>query len=124
MNKCDVIEKKLDCLSKSKFRNSFKLSVKDRNYVFNKGMDKVIEHAYVFVNERLASDIISNDGKQTPMKGHPVFVAQHATATCCRGCLFKWHNISKDRKLTDNEINYIVSVIVVWIDREIKKCKI
>ncbi len=25
-----------------------------------------------------------NDGKQTPFRGHPVFTAQHATATCCR----------------------------------------
>ena len=57
------------------------------------------------------------------MKGHPVFVAQHATATCCRGCLYKWHNISKNRKLTDNEVNYIVSIIVVWIERDIKNVK-
>ena len=123
MNKFDVIENKLNSLSKSKFRNSFKLSDKDRNYIIDKGMNKIIEHAYGFINERLASDKILNDGKQTPMKGHPVFVAQHATATCCRGCLYKWHNISKNRKLTDNEVNYIVSVIVVWIEREIKNVK-
>ena len=121
MYKNDVIEKKLDCLSKSKFRNSFKLSDKDKKYILDKGMDKIIEHAYVFVNERLASDIIFNDGKQIPMKGHPVFVAQHATATCCRGCLFKWHNISKDRKLIDNEVNYIVSIIISWIIGEMRK---
>lgn len=124
MNKSDVIENKLNSLSESKFRDSFKLSDKDKNYILDKGMEKVIEHAYDFVNERLVPDKIINDGKQTPMKGHPVFVAQHATATCCRGCLYKWHNISKDRKLTDNEINYVVSLIVAWIVSQMKKCKI
>lgn len=124
MDKNDVIENKLNSLSESKFRNSFKLSDKDKNYILDKGICKIIEHAYDFVNERLVSDKILNDGKQTPMKGHPVFIAQHATATCCRGCLYKWHNISKNKKLTDNEINYIVSIIVVWIIREMKKCKI
>ena len=62
---------------------------------------------------------IVNDGKQTPMRGHPVLIAQHATGTCCRGCLYKWHGIDKNRELTDNEINYIVSIIISWIKREI-----
>ena len=121
MNNKDIIDNKLNDLYKSNFRNSFKLSSNDKKYIIDKGMDKIIEHAYGFINERLASDRIINDGKQTPMKGHPVFIAQHATATCCRGCLCKWHNISKDRELTDNEINYIVSVIVVWIVSQMKK---
>lgn len=121
MKKNDVIENKLNSLSESKFRNSFKLSEKDKKYILDKGMGEIIDHAYVFVNERLVPKEIMNDGKQTPMKGHPVFIAQHATATCCRGCLFKWHNISKNRKLTINEINYIVGIIVAWIIREMKK---
>ena len=54
------------------------------------------------------------------MKGHPVFIAQHATGTCCRSCLFKWHNISKDKELNNNEVNYIVSIIIAWINKEMK----
>lgn len=46
----------------------------------------------------MAPKNIDNDGKQTPMRGHPVFIAQHATATCCRECLKKWHNIKKRKK--------------------------
>ncbi len=108
-------------LSRSKFRSSFSLKANDRSYVSEKGMEKVREHAYDFIKKRLAPANISNDGKQTPMRGHPVFVAQHATATCCRGCLEKWHRIPKGRELTDGEQEYVVSVIMEWIHREMQK---
>ena len=108
-------------LSQSKFRSSFSLKANDRSYVSDKGMDKVRKHACDFIRKRLAQADIPNDGKQTPMRGHPVFVAQHATATCCRGCLEKWHHIPKGRELTENEQEYIVNVIMEWISREMKK---
>ena len=104
-----------DRLSRSKFRSSFKLKDKDKAYVIEKGIEKIREHAYDFINKRLAGDIIPNDGKQTPMRGHPVFIAEHACACCCRSCLKKWHKIDKDKELTNNEINYIVSLIMEWI---------
>ncbi len=103
-------------LSKSKFRSRFKLSIKDKEYIKEKGLDKIKEHAYDFINKRLAPKIILNDGKQTPMKGHPVFIAQHATATCCRSCLYKWHKIKPGENLTNKEIDYIVNVIMKWIN--------
>ena len=106
-------------LSQSKFRSSFSLKANDRSYVLEKGMEKVREHACDFIRKRLAPAEIPNDGKQTPMRGHPVFVAQHATATCCRGCLEKWHRIPKGRELTEAEQEYIVNVIMEWIGREI-----
>ena len=108
-------------LSQSKFRSSFSLKANDRSYVSEKGMDKVREHACDFIRKRLAPAEISNDGKQTPMRGHPVFVAQHATATCCRRCLEKWHRIPKGRELTETEQEYVVDVIMEWISREMKK---
>ena len=110
----------LDSLSKSKFRSSFHLNKKMKDYVLEKGLDKIKEHAYDFINKRLRPSFIENDGKQTPMKGHPVFIAQHATATCCRGCLYKWHKISKDIELTDKQVDYIVNIIVKWIEKEMK----
>ena len=97
----------------------FSLKANDRSYVLEKGMEKVREHACDFIRKRLAPAEIPNDGKQTPMRGHPVFVAQHATATCCRGCLEKWHRIPKGRELTEAEQEYIVNVIMEWIGREI-----
>ena len=105
-------------LSKSKFRNSFHLNNKLKEYVNEKGMEKIRNHAYDFINSRLKPKVILNDGKQTPMKGHPVFIAQHATATCCRSCLYKWYNIPKNKELTDKEVDYIVNIIMKWIDKE------
>lgn len=112
-----LICERLDSLSKSKFRSGFYLKEKDKLYIKEKGIDKIREHACDFVKKRLAPAIILNDGKQTPYRGHPVFIAQHATATCCRGCLFKWHKISKDHYLTEEEVDYVVEVIVSWIQK-------
>ena len=107
-------------LSKSKFRSSFHLKEKDIEYIDKKGLDKIKDHAYDFINKRLKPSVIPNDGKQTPMRGHPVFIAEHATATCCRGCLNKWYSIPKSRELTDVEVDYIVKVIMMWIENEYK----
>lgn len=108
----------LDNLSKSKFRSSFHLRKYMINYIDEKGFKKIKEHAYDFITKRLAPKDIPNDGKQTPMKGHPVFIAQHACACCCRGCLEKWHKIPKGRDLTEKEINYIVNLLMLWIKKE------
>lgn len=112
-----------DSLSKSKFRSSFHLKAEDINYIDEKGFENIKKHAYDFIKKRLAPSYIPNDGKQTPMKHHPVFIAQHATATCCRGCLFKWYKISKDRNLTDKEIDTIVNIIMLWIKKEYDSVK-
>ncbi len=120
MSKESIINSKLDELSHSKFRSSFHLRKYMIEYVKEKGLSTIKDHAYDFINDRLKPSNPINDGKQTPMKGHPVFIAQHATACCCRGCLEKWHNIPKNRELTNNEVNYIVMLILTWIKREMK----
>lgn len=115
------VENILKSLSKSKFRSSFSLKQKDLEYIEKKGLNEIRKHAYDFLEKRLVPANITNDGKQTPMRGHPVFIAQHATATCCRGCLEKWHHISKGRKITKQELDYIVEVIMMWIQMQINK---
>ena len=115
------IENILNNLSKSNFRSKFHLKQKDKDYIKEKGIEKVREHAYDFINKRLAPEDIPNDGKQTPMKGHPVFIAQHATGTCCRGCLYKWHGIKNNKELTKDEIDYVVDIIMKWIFINIDK---
>jgi Domain of unknown function (DUF4186) len=102
-------------LTKSAFRRSFRLLGKDLAYLHEKGLPVVLSHAEDFVTKRLAPAIIPNDGKQTPMRGHPVFVAQHATACCCRGCLAKWHRIPPGRALTLEEKAYVLAVLERWI---------
>ena len=111
----------LENLSKSTFRNKFHLKEKEINYIKEKGIDKIQEHTKDFINKRLAQAVIQNDGKQTPMRGHPVFIAQHATGCCCRGCLYKRHKIPKGVELSEEQKNYICEVIMTWIQREIKR---
>lgn len=108
-------------LQRSAFRSKFYLNAKDSDYLMTKGMQVVLSHARDFVEQRLAPALPARDGKQTPWKGHPVFVAQHATATCCRGCLEKWHDIQKGRALTEREKAYIVEVIQYWLERKTTK---
>lgn len=108
-------------LDNSKFRSSFHLSNKDKQYCLDKGLDVIEQHAYDFIRKRIAPAIILNDGKQTPMKNHPVFIAQHATATCCRGCLYKWYKIKPNRQLEIEEQEMIVKVIMTWIKRELQR---
>lgn len=108
----------LEALSKSKFRSSFHLKEKDKIYVKTKTGKEIKNQAYKIINERLTPKYIKNDGHQTPTKNHPVFIAQHATATCCRSCLYKWHKIPKGKELSKTEIDYIVRVIMTWIIKE------
>lgn len=119
----EKIKNILDRLSKSKFRSSFHLKDKDILYIENKGIDKIREHAYDFVTKRLADIFNVIDGKQTPMKGHPVFIAQHATGTCCRSCLEKWHHIRKNKNMTEDDIKYVVDIIMSWIEKEYNNYK-
>lgn len=108
-------------LSKSSFRSRFHLQVKDLDYLLNKGLPTILDHAADFVAKRLAPADLANDGKQTPYRGHPVFVAQHATACCCRGCLEKWHRIPKGRTLTVAEEVYIVKMLERWLRQEMER---
>ena len=119
----EKIKNIFDKLSKSKFRSSFHLKDKDILYIEDKGIDKIRNHAYDFVTKRLADTSNVTDGKQTPMKGHPVFIAQHATGTCCKRCLEKWHYISKNKNLTDDDIKYVVDIIMSWIEKEYNNYK-
>ena len=113
------IDRLLDSLSKTKFRGSFHLNNKMKDYIKVKGMDKIKSDAYDFINKRLKPADIPNDGKQTPMRQvHPVFIAQHATGCCCRGCLERIHKIKKGKELSKEEIDYIVKVLIKWIEKQ------
>lgn len=114
-----TISQALEKLGRSDFRSKFHLSEKDRAYIREKGMETIRRHAEDFIRLRLAPANIPNDGKQTPMRGHPVFVAQHACACCCRGCLNKWYRVPKGRELTPSEQERIVNLLMAWIEREI-----
>ena len=106
-------------LAGSAFRSSFRLRGKELAYLQDKGISVVLQHAQDFISRRLAAAVPVNDGKQTPFRGHPVFVAQHATACCCRGCLAKWHEIPAGHALTMEEQAYVVAVLERWLHMQL-----
>lgn len=114
------IDQVLQSLKKSAFRARFALDQKDLSYIKSKGIDVIRGHAIDFILSRIAQEFPKNDGKQTPMKGHPVFTAQHATATCCRSCIQKWYGIKKGKRLTKDEISFIVNLIMEWIKEKVQ----
>ena len=105
-------------LGRSKFRSKFRLNGKEAEYLRDKGLATILQHARDFVTKRLANAEPANDGKQTPMRGHPIFITQHATATCCRGCLEKWHHIAQGRELDASQRAHVLNVIEHWLRRQ------
>lgn len=114
------MDKLLDKLATRPFRSKFHLSKTDKEYIAKRDLPTIREHAKDLISKRLAPAKPKKDGKQTPYKGHPVFVAQHATATCCRSCLQNWHKIPKDIELTADDQAYVVDFICRWIMRELE----
>lgn len=102
-------------LKQSPFRRRFRLSEEDAAYIRRVGGEVIALHAAEFVRRRLAPSEPENDGRQTPMRGHPVFKAQHACACCCRSCLEKWYGIPKGRELSPEEQREIVQLLVQWV---------
>ena len=123
MTKDEWYKQLFEGLGNSKFRSGFHLKQKDIDYINEKGLDTIRRHAEDFIAKRIAPAKVLNDGKQTPMHGHPVFIAQHATATCCRECIRKWHKIRPGRELSNIQQEYLVDIIMVWIKREIDRYK-
>ncbi|WP_086646535.1 DUF4186 domain-containing protein [Acetobacter sp. DsW_54] len=108
-------------LARSTFRQRFHLNAQDMAYLREKGLPLVLEHGQDFIARRLAPAAPLKDGRQTPWKGHPVFVAQHATGTCCRSCLAKWHALPSGRQLNEAEQDYILSVLAHWLAGELAR---
>ena len=113
-----TIGQALDRLQRSQFRAKFHLSDTDRAYIAEKGLPVIRQHAADFVAKRLSPAWPDNDGRQTPMRGHPVFVAQHACACCCRGCFEKWYHIPKGVPLTEAQQEGVVNLLMAWIRRD------
>lgn len=118
-----TVDEALARLKKSKFRSSFHLSESEFEYIDKKGIDTIRIHCKDFVRERLAPAIIPNDGRQTPMRGHPVFTAQHACACCCRACLEKWYKVRRGIPLSEVQQEKIVNLLMSWICCELENRK-
>ena len=110
-------------LARSRFRSRFKLSAEDKRYIAEKGINTIRHHAEDFIRIRIAVANPPNDGKQTPMRGHPIFKAQHATATCCRGCIEKWWKIPKGTEIPPERQARIVDFLMAWIERQLERAE-
>lgn len=113
------VSETLERLSHSAFRAKFTLDERDRAYARAKGRAVIDRHARDMLRSRVGNAQPRNDGRQTPWRGHPVFTAQHATATCCRGCIEKWHHIPKGRALSDEEVNRLADLVMAWTERDL-----
>lgn len=114
----EYLKELFERLQNSYYRRGFHLKRKESEYLQKKGIARIREEAFEFLHQRIAPEYPKNDGRQTPMRNHPVFVAQHATATCCRRCIEKWHNIPRGTQMAKAEIEKLVDCIMHWIDRE------
>lgn len=104
-------------LAKSKFRSRFKLTVEDCACIKRVGIETIRRHAEDFVREKLAPGVPDTDGKQTPMRGHPVFKTMHGSAMCCRGCMEKWWKVKHGVSLTEEQQSRAVNFLMEWIAR-------
>lgn len=102
-------------LGVSAFRRKFRLQGRELAYLQTWGLPHVMKQAEEIIRKRVAPAAPLNDGRQTPWRNHPVFVAQHATATCCRGCLEKTHEMPKGSDLSDEELRYVLAVLERWL---------
>ncbi len=119
-----TVKQALEKLQRSPFRGGFRLKEKEIAVIQKRGMETIREDAVFFIHTRLAPAWPKNDGQQTPMKGHPVFVAQHATACCCRKCLQKWYRVPQGVPLSIAQEEKIVRLIMAWIQREVSNLSI
>jgi hypothetical protein len=116
MNELDEVFRRLRA---SKFRRRFRLQGRELAYLQTWGLPHVMKQAAELIRKRVAPEVVPNDGRQTPWRNHPVFVAQHATATCCRGCLEKTHGIAKGHALTDKELQHVLAAIERWLSSQL-----
>jgi len=105
-------------LARAKLLSKFDMGEPEIEYVNSRGLDILELHAADFIKKRLAPAEPKNDGRQTPLKGHPVFVAQHATGTSDRERLEKFHGIRQGIELSEKQIKYVVNIIIRWIEEK------
>jgi hypothetical protein len=107
-------------LAASAFRRRFQLQGRELAYLRTWGVPHVMKQAAELIRTRVAPAEPKNDGRQTPWRNHPVFVAQHATATCCRGCLEKTHGIARGRALDEAELRHVLAAIERWLQSQLR----
>ena len=131
MTKDEWYKQLFEHLEASRFRSSFHLKQKNIDYINVKGLDVIRQHAQDFIAKRegwqantnpRVHDVQWTSALHRPKRSvdHPVFIAQHATATCCWECIRKWHKMQPGRELSQMQQDYLVDVIMTWIQKELE----
>jgi exodeoxyribonuclease V alpha subunit len=45
--------------------------------------------------------------------------ARDIAVACCRECISKWHGIEKGRVLNVKEVDFVLALIMGWIERQV-----
>ena len=106
------IEEVFSKLNKTGRISNFSLGDAEIEYVSSRGIEILRLHATDFIQKRIAPKEPKNDGHQTPAKGHPVFLAQHACGCNDRDSVEQFFGFKKGSLLKEKEVNLIVDVIV------------
>ena len=107
-------------LSKSPVYNEIYLTQKERKYYLERNCEEMRKETEEIVRKSLEKKISPKKDKHTRQWGHPVYVAQRATGCCCRKCLYEWHNIPVNRRMTENEVRYVTDLLMEWMKRDMK----
>ncbi len=111
--------KLLEKVAKCDYRAEIDLGAEDIEYINSRGFDMMIKHAQDFVERRLGPARPRNEGKQTPLKGHPLFLAQHATGSDSRRALSEYHGIAEGKELSRQQIDYVTDVVLRWLEERL-----
>ncbi|WP_372655987.1 DUF4186 family protein [Halobacteriovorax sp.] len=111
------IFRRLGC---SKVCCKFKLKDEQWEYLAKRGFDTILLEGRSLIVKIFNEDSLSHSCKVAPVQTHPIYIALHATGTCCRSSLEKWHKIPKSKELKEKDIFYILLVVKEWIIRQEK----
>lgn len=109
------IFRRLNC---SKVCCKFKLKDDQWDYLAKRGFDSILLEGRTLIVKIFSEEAKHHSCKVAPVQNHPIFTALHATGTCCRSSLEKWHKIPKNKELREKDIFYILLVVKEWIIRQ------
>ena len=117
----DDIEYTFDSLKKELLRHVCWVNKIDDEAISKakkRGRKAIRKKAEEIIAKKIGHPIRTHFDKMcTPKKGSEIIhYGKHATATCCRICLERWHNIPQDVDLTEQQIDYCASLIELFVD--------
>lgn len=86
------------------------------NYALKKGKIELLKTVEQRIRSSVKAPADAFDGRRTKWEGNPIHYGQHATATCCRKCIERWHDISRDVELTEKQIKYFTHLVVMFLE--------